>query len=251
MAGGYDRPAAGAQARAKSELGPHGTSTAAGEDRLGPRTDVDDASTPGSGRVEPSKPSGSRAPGPGAEPALPSIERLEPPLDEMQRPLPADEPEPPAYELLDRWAGAVWSRYATTCYLLNLLLRFDEEPGWADLLRFGRRVLRGEPGARRRARDPLWRLLRDLSGAARLPARPVPPWWQPALAYLSEHRLAAPIFAQPGRITVTRTHVDVILDLEQIDLAVRISGLDQNPEWVRSLGRIVNFHFEDAHRSPQ
>ena len=124
------------------------------------------------------------------------------------------------------------------------------EPSWADLLRFARRVLRGRPGVRRRARDPLWRVLHGLSGADRIPAAPVPTWWQPALGYLSEHRLGPEVFAQPGRIAVTRTHVDVILDLEQIDLAVRISGLDQNPGWVRSLGRIVSFHFEDAAAEP-
>lgn len=82
-----------------------------------------------------------------------------------------------------------------------------------------------------------------------MPATAVPTWWPPALGYLSEHRLGPEVFAQPGRIAVTRTHVDVVLDLEQTDLAVRISGLDQNPGWVRSLGRIVSFHFEDVPRS--
>ena len=171
------------------------------------------------------------------------------PTRHRQPTLPGNEPEPPAYGWLDRWPDAVWSGHATACYLLNLLLRCDEEPSWADLLRFARRVLRGRPGVRRRARDPLWRVLHGLSGADRIPATSVPTWWPPALDYLSEHRLGPEVFAQPGRIAVTRTHVDVILDLEQTDLAVRTSGLDQNPGWVRSLGRIVSFHFEDVPRS--
>ena len=42
----------------------------------------------------------------------------------------------------------------------------------------------------------------------------------------------------------SRTHVDVVMNLEAIDLAARISGLDQDPGWVPELGRIVLFHFE-------
>lgn len=50
--------------------------------------------------------------------------------------------------------------------------------------------------------------------------------------------------ARPGRIVVTRTHVDVVLDLEDVDMAARICGLDRDPGWVPDLGRIVAFHFE-------
>jgi len=158
----------------------------------------------------------------------------------------SERPQPPTYEPLDRWPAVVRSPHATACYLLNLLLRYDQEPSWADLIRFARRVLRGQPAARRRARDPLWGLLQDLSGADRILASPVPTWWSTALDYLAGHRLSPQAFARPGRMAVTRTHVDVVLDLEQTDLAVRISGLDQNPGWVRSLGRVVSFHFEDT-----
>jgi hypothetical protein len=47
----------------------------------------------------------------------------------------------------------------------------------------------------------------------------------------------------PGLVLVTRTHVDVVLSLEDVDLSVRVAGLDRDPGWVPMLGRIVLFHF--------
>jgi hypothetical protein len=47
----------------------------------------------------------------------------------------------------------------------------------------------------------------------------------------------------PGRLVVSRTHVDLFLSLEQISIAARRAGLDQDPGWVPDLGRIVQFHF--------
>ncbi|MGA2829027.1 MAG: hypothetical protein ABSF03_23275 [Streptosporangiaceae bacterium] len=49
--------------------------------------------------------------------------------------------------------------------------------------------------------------------------------------------------AAPGRVQVTGTHVDVVLSLQDVDLAVRVAGLDRDPGWVPLLGRIVLFHF--------
>ena len=60
---------------------------------------------------------------------------------------------------------------------------------------------------------------------------------------LARHDLLAETFAQPGTIAISRTHVDVMLGLNQIDLAARVSGLDRDPGWVPALGRIVLFHF--------
>lgn len=45
---------------------------------------------------------------------------------------------------------------------------------------------------------------------------------------------------------MTRTHLDVVLGLEEIDLGVRLAGLDQDLGWVPRLGRVVCFHFEGA-----
>jgi hypothetical protein len=47
-------------------------------------------------------------------------------------------------------------------------------------------------------------------------------------------------------VVVSRTHVDVLLRLDQIDMTARRCGLDQDPGWVPTLGRIVLFHFEDG-----
>jgi hypothetical protein len=47
-------------------------------------------------------------------------------------------------------------------------------------------------------------------------------------------------------VLVTGTHVDAVLRLQDIDLAVRVAGLDRDPGWAPQLGRIVLFHFLDA-----
>jgi len=51
---------------------------------------------------------------------------------------------------------------------------------------------------------------------------------------------------RPGRIAVTGTHLDVLISLEHVDLAVRMAGLDRDPGWMPDLGRIVLFHFVEA-----
>jgi hypothetical protein len=63
---------------------------------------------------------------------------------------------------------------------------------------------------------------------------------------LRSRGIAAPALATPGRVLVTGTHVDVVLGLQDIDLAVRVAGLDRDPGWVPALSRIVLFHFLDA-----
>ena len=61
---------------------------------------------------------------------------------------------------------------------------------------------------------------------------------------LASRDVPAGALAQPGRIAVTQTHVNVVLDLEHVDMAARTCGLDRDPGWVPDLGRIVAFHFE-------
>lgn len=51
------------------------------------------------------------------------------------------------------------------------------------------------------------------------------------------------IVCRPGRVVVTRTHVDVLFDLNQADARLRRGGLDLNPAWVPWLGRVVTFHY--------
>ena len=37
---------------------------------------------------------------------------------------------------------------------------------------------------------------------------------------------------------------NVFMDLNDIDIAVRLAGLDANSGWVPALGRVVTFHFD-------
>lgn len=53
----------------------------------------------------------------------------------------------------------------------------------------------------------------------------------------------ADLARRPGRIAATRTHLDVVFDVQQTDLRVRRLGLDVDPGWVPWLGRVVRFHY--------
>lgn len=51
------------------------------------------------------------------------------------------------------------------------------------------------------------------------------------------------LLAVEGRLLLSRTHVDLFLPMDRIDLAARRAGLDRDPGWAPDLGRIVSFHF--------
>ncbi|HYO69917.1 MAG TPA: hypothetical protein VEU33_27960, partial [Archangium sp.] len=82
-----------------------------------------------------------------------------------------------------------------------------------------------------REEDDLGLLLRSLLTALRR--------WCRRHARLGLHDLVR----RPGRITATRTHVDVLFDIRQADIRVRGAGLDVDPGWVPWLGRVVRFHY--------
>lgn len=50
---------------------------------------------------------------------------------------------------------------------------------------------------------------------------------------------------RPGRILISRTHLDVLFNLKQADIRIRRVGLDLNPGWVLWFGRVVAFHYQD------
>ncbi len=52
------------------------------------------------------------------------------------------------------------------------------------------------------------------------------------------------LVARAGQVAATRTHIDVVLQLRDLDIRVRRAGLDIDPGWVPWLGRIVSFHYE-------
>jgi hypothetical protein len=160
---------------------------------------------------------------------------------------------------LPPWAGsghATQSQMASLLFAINLWRRFGldaltEPPSsaWGVVEALGRRLLRGLPSPRRRELlgDPLLRLLADLDGRTDQGPTPVRlgTAMRPVERWLAEHDVPAATFAHPGRILVSRTHVDVVFALDQIDLTARATGLDQDPGWVPELGHIVLFHFED------
>lgn len=145
---------------------------------------------------------------------------------------------------------------ASALYAVPLLAALGVvQPGWAAVERLARHVTAGPPELRRAwEADPLWPLLAELDG--RDPDAPSPdpapdPSADPDLTrradvWLAAHDLDASAFRRPGRVVATRTHVDVLLRLDQIDIRVRRAGLDQDPGWRPWLRRIVAFHFQDA-----
>jgi len=53
------------------------------------------------------------------------------------------------------------------------------------------------------------------------------------------------VVRRPGRVTLTRTHLDVTLALDEVDIRIRRVGLDLDPGWVAWFGRVVHFHYLD------
>jgi hypothetical protein len=155
--------------------------------------------------------------------------------------------------------------------------------GWAAVERLGRYMLGELPDGW--VDDPLWATLAELDGRpigtpptvqmaegdeVRLPpawlarwspppqlwegwslqARAGEPWVNSVGAFvawlLGTRGISAASLAIAGEIAVTTTHVDVVFDIDDVNMAARISGLDRDPGWVPELGRIVLFHFLEA-----
>jgi hypothetical protein len=56
--------------------------------------------------------------------------------------------------------------------------------------------------------------------------------------------LAKALCLYPGRIYVSSSHVDVVMSMDHISLPIRLAGLDRNPRWVPTFGRVILIHFE-------
>ncbi|HEU4387907.1 MAG TPA: hypothetical protein VFV34_08935 [Blastocatellia bacterium] len=70
-------------------------------------------------------------------------------------------------------------------------------------------------------------------------------WTNAMRRYLRRHaRIGlSEIVRRPGRVSVTRTHIDIVLNNDDADPRIRKAGLDLNPGWVPWLGRVVTFHY--------
>jgi len=152
------------------------------------------------------------------------------------------------------------TRIAGLFYLIHLLVEEEWPPAglgaWALLEGIARALL--EPLPEELEMDLVWGVLAHLDG--RDPEEPLHPellrWLSPALPRL-RLRLARALgldperpgelppllLLHPGRVHVTSSHVDVVMDLESIVLPVRLSGLDRDPGWLPAFGRVVQFHF--------
>lgn len=61
---------------------------------------------------------------------------------------------------------------------------------------------------------------------------------------ISLSHLGQTVLVLNGRLFVTPTHVDLVFRLDDISLPMRLAGLDIDPGWTPSLGRVVQFHFQ-------
>jgi len=52
------------------------------------------------------------------------------------------------------------------------------------------------------------------------------------------------LLTHEAHVHASETHLDVVLSLEKLPLAIRFAGLDRDPGWVAAAGRFVAFHFE-------
>jgi hypothetical protein len=111
-----------------------------------------------------------------------------------------------------------------------------------------------------------WRLLNDLGVAFGLPEdeplalflaaqdldTTVPPQLLASLIariealYRSDGPWPLPL-AQQACLWATETHLDLELETQTVDVALRLSGLDLDPKWVPWLGRVVTFHYIQIH----
>ena len=52
------------------------------------------------------------------------------------------------------------------------------------------------------------------------------------------------LLMRQGRLYVTSTHVDLVMNLNDISVPIRLAGLDRNPGWLPDFARVLLFHFE-------
>lgn len=85
------------------------------------------------------------------------------------------------------------------------------------------------------------------------PHSPILHAWYSALrthTYRHTHLCLKALISRPGYLAFTRTHIDITLDLSQVDIHIRKAGLDLNPGWLPWFGKVVQFHYEPIQMQP-
>jgi hypothetical protein len=171
-----------------------------------------------------------------------------------------DEAAPPVHVVDSEFAGIV--------YLVNLALHLElygdftqpMRPGLelpiADFLALVGECVSGDAFAA----DPVWGLLAELAG--REPGGELDTVdqrdrlllveeWTSQLAGCAapvlgmERHTALPFLcARAGRLALSPTRLDATFDLAAHPLIIRVAGLDRDPGWVPSAGRILAFHYQ-------
>lgn len=96
--------------------------------------------------------------------------------------------------------------------------------------------------------------IEDLPAGASTWLAPALAWWVQRLQPFSARFLArltglepdaaALLFHQPGTLYAGRTHVDLVLPVDQVSIPLRRAGLDRTPGWRPEFGYIITIHFE-------
>jgi hypothetical protein len=88
---------------------------------------------------------------------------------------------------------------------------------------------------------------------AELPDLPLLSWTTAVRRWCRRHACQGlhSLIRRPGRVYISRTHLDACFDLSQLDLRLRRVALDVDPGWVPWMGRVVQFsyleHDEHSH----
>ena len=54
------------------------------------------------------------------------------------------------------------------------------------------------------------------------------------------------IVCRNGKLSITPTHVDLFYTMNQIDINIRMAGIDIDPGWVNWLGKVITIYYEDG-----
>ena len=64
------------------------------------------------------------------------------------------------------------------------------------------------------------------------------------MAEASSNAIVDELLKRLGDLFVTKSHIDLVFDIESVSMAVRRSGLDCDPGWLPEFGRVIKFHYQ-------